>query len=55
VITHAPAAIAIIDGVFAQAPGVRHQEILWAMSKGVHVYGAAVLARCARPNSQAKA
>jgi hypothetical protein len=41
VITHAPAAIAIIDGVFAQAPGVRHQEILWAMSKGVSVYGAA--------------
>ncbi|MDR7142418.1 TfuA-like protein [Rhizobium sp. BE258] len=41
VITHAPATIAIIDGVFAQAPGVRHQEILWAMSKGVHVYGAA--------------
>ena len=40
VIEHAPSAIAIIDGVFAQSPAVRHKEILWAMSRGVRVYGA---------------
>lgn len=33
-------AIAIIDGVFRDAPTVRHREILWALSKGVPVYGA---------------
>lgn len=37
---HAPTAIAIIDGVFAQRPAVRHKEILWAMSQGVSVHGA---------------
>jgi len=33
--------IAIIDGVFDQALAVRHKEILWALSLGVHVLGAA--------------
>lgn len=40
VIEHAPSVIALIDGVFAQSPAVRHKEILWAMSRGVRVYGA---------------
>jgi hypothetical protein len=40
VFEHSPKAIAIIDGVFAQSPAVRHKEILWAMSRGVRVYGA---------------
>ncbi|TCN30184.1 TfuA-like protein [Sinorhizobium americanum] len=40
VIDHAPSAIALIDGVFAQSPAVRHKEILWAMSRGVRVFGA---------------
>jgi hypothetical protein len=35
-----PAAIAIVDGLFEQTPTVWHKEILFAMSKGVHVYGA---------------
>lgn len=33
--------IVLIDGVFAKAPAVRHKEILWALDRGVHVYGAA--------------
>lgn len=40
VLQHAPSTIAIIDGVFAQRPAVRHKEILWAMANGVRVYGA---------------
>lgn len=36
-----PAAIAIIDGTFARMPAVWHKEILWALSRGVAVYGAA--------------
>jgi hypothetical protein len=36
-----PAAIAIIDGYFERVPSVSHKEILWAMSQGVHVFGAA--------------
>jgi len=40
VMDHAPSAIALIDGVFAQSPAVRHKEILWAMSRGVRVLGA---------------
>lgn len=36
-----PAAIGLIDGVFKDAPTVRHREILWAMSKGIPVFGAA--------------
>lgn len=35
-----PAAIAIIDGTFARMPAVWHKEILWALSRGVAVYGA---------------
>ena len=36
-----PHTIALIDGAFASVPAVRHKEILWAMSQGVEVYGAA--------------
>ena len=35
-----PAAIAIIDGYFARVPAVWHKEILWALARGVHVFGA---------------
>lgn len=34
-----PEAIGIIDGYFQSTPAVRHKEILWAMSRGVHVFG----------------
>lgn len=33
-------AIAIIDGYFERIPAVWHKEILWAMTQGVHVFGA---------------
>ena len=36
-----PAAIGIVDGYFKDVPAVWHKEILWAMSEGVHVFGAA--------------
>ena len=36
-----PRAIALIDGYFEAQPAVWHKEILWAMSQGVHVFGAA--------------
>lgn len=36
-----PEVIAIVDGQFDQVPAVWHKEILWAMSRGIHVYGAA--------------
>jgi len=36
-----PQAIGIIDGYFERVPSVRHKEILWAMSRGIHVFGAA--------------
>lgn len=36
-----PRVIAIIDGVFRTVPAVRHKEILWAMSQGIHIFGAA--------------
>ena len=36
-----PAIIAIIDGYFEVTPTVWHKEILWAMTQGIHVYGAA--------------
>ena len=36
-----PTAIGIIDGYFARVPSVWHKEILWAMSQGIHVFGAA--------------
>jgi hypothetical protein len=35
------AAVGIIDGYFDGVPAVWHKEILWAMSEGVHVFGAA--------------
>jgi hypothetical protein len=38
---HHPQAIGIIDGYFQQIPSVWHKEILWAMAKGIHVFGAA--------------
>jgi len=36
-----PVAIAIVDGYFERVPAVWHKEILWALSQGVRVYGAA--------------
>lgn len=36
-----PKAIGIIDGYFQSVPTVRHKEILWAMSRGIHVFGSA--------------
>lgn len=38
---HAPRAIGLIDGVFLHEPAVWHRELLWAMDRGVHVFGAA--------------
>ncbi len=37
----APRAIGLIDGYFESVPAVWHKEILWALSRGVHVFGAA--------------
>ena len=36
-----PKAIGLIDGLFQSVPAVRHKEILWAMSQGIHVFGSA--------------
>jgi hypothetical protein len=36
-----PRAIGIIDGYFQSIPTVRHKEILWAMSHGIHMFGSA--------------
>jgi len=36
-----PQVIGIIDGHFERQPAVWHKEILWAMSRGIHVFGAA--------------
>lgn len=33
--------VVIIDGVYHQAPAVRHKEILWTLGRGVRVIGAA--------------
>ena len=35
-----PHLIGIIDGYFERIPAVWHKEILWAMSHGIHVFGA---------------
>jgi hypothetical protein len=35
-----PRVIALIDGVFLSRPSVWHKEILYALSKGIHVHGA---------------
>jgi hypothetical protein len=34
-----PAIIGIVDGYFEVTPTVWHKEILWAMARGIHVYG----------------
>ena len=36
-----PVAIGIIDGYFECVPSVWHKEILYALDRGIHVYGAA--------------
>jgi hypothetical protein len=36
-----PRVIAIVDGVFERTPAVWHKEILFALSEGIQVYGAA--------------
>jgi len=36
-----PRAIVLVDGLFERVPAVWHKEILFALSEGVHVYGAA--------------
>src|SRR5271163_172248 len=36
-----PWGIGVIDGYFERTPSVWHREILWALSKGIHVYGSA--------------
>lgn len=38
---NAPAAIALIDGYFDHRLAVWHKEVLWALSSGIRVYGAA--------------
>jgi hypothetical protein len=38
---HRPRAIGLIDGMFLEVPAVWHRELLWALSEGVHVFGAA--------------
>ena len=35
-----PWAIGIIDGFFESTPSVWHKEVLWAMARGIHVFGA---------------
>ena len=36
-----PTAIGLIDGLFERVLAVGHKEILWAMHRGIHVFGAA--------------
>jgi hypothetical protein len=36
-----PHAIGIVDGYFDRVPAVWHKEILWALSRGIRVFGAA--------------
>jgi hypothetical protein len=36
-----PLAVGLIDGVFLHEPAVWHREILFALSEGIHVFGAA--------------
>jgi hypothetical protein len=40
-LAHRPRLIGIIDGYFDTVPAVWHKEILYAMERGVHVFGAA--------------
>jgi len=39
--TFLPAGIVLIDGSFGKVPAVRHKEILWALARGIPVFGAA--------------
>ncbi|ESZ22036.1 TfuA-like protein [Mesorhizobium sp. L48C026A00] len=39
--TYLPRAIVLIDGSFGKVPAVRHKEILWALAKGIPIFGAA--------------
>jgi hypothetical protein len=41
VLRHAPQIICIVDGLFGGALPVWHKEILWALERGVRVFGAA--------------
>ncbi|GGH23499.1 hypothetical protein GCM10007036_29300 [Alsobacter metallidurans] len=41
VLAHRPRVVGIVDGYFHQVPSVWHREILWAISEGVAVFGAA--------------
>lgn len=41
VITHAPDAVGLIDGEFGDVPSVWHKEVLFALQRGVRMYGAA--------------
>lgn len=36
-----PQVIGIVDGYFERVPSVWHKEILWSMSRGIHVFGSA--------------
>ncbi len=36
-----PFAIGIIDGYFEHVPSIWHKEILWALARGIHVFGSA--------------
>lgn len=36
-----PFAIGIIDGYFDKVPSIWHKEVLWAITQGIHVFGAA--------------
>jgi hypothetical protein len=38
-----PRAIGLVDGYFHCQPSPWHKEILWALSRGIHVYGASSL------------
>jgi hypothetical protein len=40
-VRHGFQVIGLVDGVFERVPAVWHKEILFALSEGVHVYGAA--------------
>jgi SAM-dependent methyltransferase len=41
VLARRPSAIGIVDGYFERVPAVWHKEILWALSRGVPVFGGA--------------
>lgn len=38
---HALSAVGLVDGAFLEGPAVWHREILWALERGVGVFGAA--------------